>query len=181
MSEPSSLFAKIKIKPNGLKKFLSAPPAPFADLPGWDAWWDSREMYDKSTLRREDLEPYGSKTNRAALKAWQKDPENGVSLDYDEASQTWYVSILMFSENYFVMLAMLGLLRSIGPYKEPDDTDFILVHPYLWYDSNGESNAYICFKGNESFFMDKVKKRDLKLASAYWKKKVRKLLPDFDD
>lgn len=180
MSEPSSLFAKIKIRRDKLNKFLSAPPAQFADLPGWNAWWDSREMYDKPKFNEELLEPYNAKTNRAALKNWQKDKEAGTSLEYDETSHTWYVSILMFSENYFEMIPMLGLLRSIAPYKEPDDTDFILVFSFLWYEA-GEPNAYIRFQDNASVFSEKIKKQDMKLASAYWKKKISELLPDFND
>ncbi|MFD1164202.1 hypothetical protein ACFQ2C_01140 [Sphingobacterium daejeonense] len=51
MSEPNSLFIKVKISKENLNAFLNARPKSSTLNSNWLEWWDSRMMYSKPDLK----------------------------------------------------------------------------------------------------------------------------------
>ncbi|MDJ1482868.1 hypothetical protein QNI16_20370 [Cytophagaceae bacterium YF14B1] len=166
MSELSSLLAKISITQENLNKFLAAPVATFERQPGWKEWWDSREMYGKSEFTTDLLDAYNEEsTNQGIVTDWIEYKPSVTHSEYNPHTQTWYFSIFQFSENYQEMIPVLGFLRSIETYKNLDDSDFVIVYPFVWGDDTVQ--AYIRFKDNESYFADKTDQQHQRLASLY--------------
>ncbi len=169
MSELSSLIAKITISSENLEEFLAAPVATFENQKGWQTWWDSRDMYGKSALTPAMLQPFRKSTNRDVVDEWLSYLPSITHSEYDTATQTWYFSSMQFSENYTEMISMLGFLRSIDVYKMLDDSDFVLVFPFIWGDDDAQ--AYIRFTGNESYFSTSSDSQHLQLAKQYLHKR----------
>ncbi|SHN16191.1 hypothetical protein SAMN05216311_10649 [Chitinophaga sp. CF418] len=52
MSEPRSLYLKIKTKKENLERFFQDQPVTPEIDQNWTSWWDSRKMHSKSPLTR---------------------------------------------------------------------------------------------------------------------------------
>lgn len=128
MSELRSLFVKLNIKKENLDRFLAAAPTkPVVDS-DWTAWWDSRDMYSKSPL--ESIPTVGAATNGEELASYIDSPES-ISQDKHDNNVYYFVSGF-FSENYFEILPMLAVLKSIALYMGPGDSGEAFVYDYFW-------------------------------------------------
>ncbi|WP_439490688.1 hypothetical protein [Algoriphagus sp.] len=134
MSEPNSLFAKIKIRKERLHHFLKSKPTNPQLNENWLEWWNSKQMYGKKELTQTDLRCYDFATNEAIITDFVNDPRTYSFSDYDEESETWYFGIMLFTENYFEMIPGLALIQSISKFKEFDSTDFAIIYNFFWED-----------------------------------------------
>ncbi len=130
MSEPSSLYIKVKIEHAHLNSFFAASPATAAASKNQEAWWQSRKMYSPMDL------PQGlfiqAATNRAVFDELLADRRAVAMEEYDEASQEWTFLCLMFSENYREILPMLNCCASLADYLQGDENGIALIYDYFW-------------------------------------------------
>jgi hypothetical protein len=128
MSELRSLFVKLNIKKENLDRFLAAAPTTPVVDEDWTAWWDSRKMYSKSPLA--SIPKLSATTNSAVLASYVNAPES-ISTESRE-NDVYYFLSGFFSENYYEMLPMLALLKSVALYMGPGDSGEALVYDYFW-------------------------------------------------
>lgn len=136
MSEPFSLFAKVTIKPEKFKQFLSAKPEQPILNASWLDWWESREMYSKPSLTQESLQSYDAGSNQAIIDSFCNYKNFMSFSDYDETNETWHFGAMMYSENYLEMLPGLAFIKSVSKYNEAGSGDFALIYDYFWGDNS---------------------------------------------
>lgn len=146
MSEPHSLYVKIKITKEKLQQFFLDKPLPQTVDDNWQSWWDSREMYAKQTL--EHIPLYTVDSNRKLLDELLNDRGSGCLEAYDLHSQNWTFISVLFSENYIEILPMLALLKSLAHYQDSDGTGVAMIYDHLWGD--GGVMAYLDFSGKQA-------------------------------
>jgi len=134
MSEPNSLYVKIEIKKERLQEFLDGKPKEVVLDDDWTAWWDLHDMVSKPPLT--DIQPYRLDTNRTLIDEFLKDTRMGAAQHYDDAPGTWYLIILMFSENYLEILPMLAWLKDLAQYQEKHQRGTALIYDFLWGDGS---------------------------------------------
>lgn len=178
MSELSSLFLKVSIEKDQLNAFLQAPPEAPQLQQDWISWWESRKMYGKQDLTENQLRSYAEKNNQAIVDMFINYPSSITSSDYDEATETWYFSIVFFSENFFEMLPGIAFMKSIVPFKKNDPTDFGIIYNFFWGDS--DISALVDFVDGKALLSDAISKtqldpQKLELANNYLNKKVEQL------
>lgn len=128
MSELRSLFVKLKIKKENLERFLEAElTTPVLDE-DWTSWWDSRSMYSKSPLT--EIRMLSDDTNGDVFESYL-DTEEILSQEKQEEGVYFFTSAL-FAENYYEILPMLAVLKSIALYMEPGDEGVALLYDYFW-------------------------------------------------
>nr|WP_294783860.1 hypothetical protein [uncultured Flavobacterium sp.] len=154
MSEPSSLYCKVKITKSQLEKFLNSPPEKPELNNNWLEWWESRDMYSKMDLTPELLRCYNDKSNQEVLDGWMKYDQSMTYSDYDETTEEWNVGIIMFGENYLEMIPMFAFIISLQNYiiESPENKAF--VFPYFWGDRG--VHAFIEFKENKAILNPNV-------------------------
>ncbi len=175
MSEPSSLFVKIKIRKERLHHFLTSKPTNSQLNENWLEWWDSKQMYGKKELTQTDLRCYDFATNEAIVADFVNDPRSYSFSDYDEQSETWYFGIMLFTENYYEMIPGLALIHNVSKFKEFDSTDFAIIYNFIWEDDM--INALMVFDEDQAILDAKINtKADLNpeiliLSNAYLENK----------
>ena len=174
MSEPNSLFARIKIKKVNFNTFLKAKPTIPNIEDGWIDWWENAEMYDDEALTAEDVISYEAKSNKEIVDFWINQTETITFSDYDEKNEIWHFGMLLFSENYKEMVPMLAFLRSLDVFKENENSDFILIYNYLWSDDKAVS-AYLKFTNQQTVFIKKATKKAVAYAEKYLDKIFEKM------
>lgn len=128
MSELSSLFVKLKIKKENLDRFFAAPLTTPAVDKDWTSWWDSREMYSKAPLEKI---PTGFQPTNGAVFQSLLDDKQTMSEEKREAGMYYFVSVF-FSENYYEILPMLAILKSIAGYMEEGDEGVAFIYDFFW-------------------------------------------------
>ncbi|SFS71409.1 hypothetical protein [Sphingobacterium wenxiniae] len=132
MSEPNSLYVKIKIKKENLQQFFQQKPsAPVID-DNWRTWWTSREMYSKQELQH--LPVYRTQTNRQIIDEFLGYRDMGTFEGYDAHSECWTFISVFFSENYGEILPMLALLKDLATYQDEGDVGIALIYDHQWGD-----------------------------------------------
>ncbi|QHS63579.1 hypothetical protein [Chitinophaga agri] len=145
MSEPRSLYIKLRISKENLESFFRDAPAKAPVDEQWEAWWNSREMYSRSKLI--EIPAYSDDTNLEALRRWQDDGIETLSTELNEDGE-WTYTIMMFSQNYFDILPMLNLLKSMERHLAPDDTGDAIIYDYIW--GGGDVMAHIRYEGQQA-------------------------------
>ncbi len=130
MSEPNSLYVKIKIKEEKLGHFFQQKPIHLTIDDNWRAWWDSREMYSKQELTYIPI--YRTENNRAVFDELLKDIDFGSFEQYDRHAQSWTFVSVFFSENYLEILPMLALLKNLASYQEPTEKGIAMIYDFCW-------------------------------------------------
>lgn len=128
MSELSSLFVKLKIKQENLDRFLAAPVTVASIDEDWTSWWDSREMYSKSPLEKI---PAGFQSTNGAVFQSLVDDKQTISEEKQEAGVYYFISGF-FSENYYEILPMLAVLKSVALYMEEGDEGVAFIYDFFW-------------------------------------------------
>ncbi|GGB77543.1 hypothetical protein [Dyadobacter sediminis] len=169
MSEPSSFYAKITIKPESYEQFLRAEPAVAKSQSGWNEWFHSKTMYGKPELTENHLNTYKHSSNREIIDHWLKAGQSYSFSEYDRENETWHFGIIWFTKNYLEMIPMLSTIRGIAGFREGNELDFIIVYSYFW--EPNQINAYLKFSSGNSEFVEKVEPEDLKCADLYLTKK----------
>lgn len=169
MSEPSSFYAKITIKPESYERFLSSKPAAAKSQTGWIEWWHSRSMYNKPELTENLINSYNYSSNQEVIDYWLKANQSYSFSEYEKETETWHFGIIWFTQNYLEMIPMLGTIRGISAFKEDYKNDFAIVYSYFW--EPHQINAYLKFNSGSSEFVEDADPDDLKLANLYLTKK----------
>lgn len=137
MSEPCQLFARVRLSRPQLDRFLNSPfPDAAADTEILD-WLANASYYGERYTPdsiRERLRGLSS------VRAWVEDleePAFGVFMpcasDYDDATQTWTLAVLDFSENYDDFIAAIAAFRALAKFKDlPGDGDGMLIYGYMF-------------------------------------------------
>ena len=155
MSEPSSLYARVRLTASAFAAFQASSLA----LPGaytdWRTWLDRQRYYGQISDAEIATAVYPEPANTvgaylaetAAMSAF------GLGSHYDPVTETWLFRLIECSENYFDFVLILSVLRAIAHYKDLPDTpvqdDFILIYPFLW---GGAPNAYVVITPGTSYF-----------------------------
>src|SRR5690606_6097767 len=119
MSEPNSLYVKIKITKEKLQQFFLDKPRVQTIDENWRTWWDSREIYSKQAL--ENIPVYCAESNRHILDGLIDDQDFACFEQYDPISQHWIFVSVFFSENYTEILPMLAFLKDLAHYQNSND------------------------------------------------------------
>ncbi len=181
MSELNSLFAKIKIKKEKFDEFLKSKPEQATLDNDWLEWWDSREMYGKTDLTRDELFKYDDPTNEDIINGWINEIRSFSFSDYDAENETWHFGIIFFSQNYSDMIPGLAFVKSVSKFKEIDSDDFAIIYNFFWGD---DVCAFINFKDNKSYFDSKIQRTSdisseiIKYADTYLHKKWEEFADD---
>ena len=130
MSEQCSLYVKIEISKEQLKRFFKERPTPAIIDNNWQQWWDSRQMYSKELLT--NLPNYPKKNNRAAFEQLLQQRESVSVEQYNENDNSWTFLTLFFSENYFEIIPMLALLKELAYYQQAHETGVAFVYDFYW-------------------------------------------------
>ncbi|MBD1420956.1 hypothetical protein [Sphingobacterium chuzhouense] len=146
MSEPNSLYVKIKITKEKLQQFFQDKPRTQTIDENWLTWWDSREMYSKQPL--ENIPVYRMFSNRHILDELIKDRDFACSEQYDPISQNWIFVSVFFSENYTEILPMLAFLKNLANYQHNDGGGLAMIYDFLW--GEGSIMAYLEFSGQQA-------------------------------
>lgn len=128
MSELRSLFVKLRIKKENLERFLKAAPTTPVPDEDWASWWDSRSMYSKSPLT--EIPKYSKDRNGEIFESYL-DTEETLSREKHEEGVYFFTSVL-FGENYYEIMPMLAVLKSIALYMEPGDEGVAFIYDYFW-------------------------------------------------
>lgn len=136
MSEPCQLFARVRLTRAELDRFFNSPfPDAAADAAILDwlanaSYYGERYTPDSIRERLRGLSTVGE---------WIEDlvePAVGFFMPcasgYDDATQTWTLAVLDFSENYDDFIAAIGAFRAIATFKDlPGDGDGMLIYGYM--------------------------------------------------
>lgn len=146
MSEPNSLYVKIKITKEKLDQFFHGKTPPQLPDDNWNAWWDTRKMYSKQALQ--NIPIYQGESNRHILDEFINDQDFACFEQYDAISQDWIFVSVFFSENYTEILPMLAFLKELAHYQDHDDKGTAIIYDFLWGD--GSVMAYLEFSSQQA-------------------------------
>jgi hypothetical protein len=143
VSEPSQLYARVRLSRARFDGFLNSSfPDPSADGEIL-AWLGTAEYYGErytSELIRERVAP-GS-----TIVAWVDElmapAPYGIAMpgrnSYDDATQTWTLAALDFSENYDDYIAAIAVFREAAKYKDLPGDDGFLIYGFLFENQHVE-------------------------------------------
>ena len=165
MSEPSSLYIRVKLTQESLEVFKASPLAAPSRYSDWRPWLDSRKFHGEIT--DEDIQNMNPSNEIARfpvhtfgdyLSLLSQDTSAApVQSRYDASSNTWTLCVMGLSENYKEFILVLALLRGIELYKDLPGEDFILIYPYFWEKNAGAyANAYVSLSPGSSRLVDEI-------------------------
>jgi hypothetical protein len=165
MSEPSSLYARVRLSQAAFAAFQSSTPKLPSDYHDWLPWLANRQFYGEITEADiYELNHGNAATVDGALLAWMEYPDLDLNqTSYDPESQTWRIGVLQCSENYYDYMLVLSFLRGIAAFKDLPGEDFILITPYLW---GGPPEAYVVVTPGSSRFNAEIPDEVLAEANA---------------
>jgi hypothetical protein len=165
MSEPSSLYIRVKLTQESLEVFKASPLAAPSRYSDWRPWLDSKKFHGEiSDAEIQSLNPaneiarFPVHTFGDYLSLLAQDVSAApVQAQYDPLSNTWTLCVMGLSENYKDFLLVLALLRGIALYKDLPGEDFILIYPYFWEENAGAyANAYVTLSAGGSRLVDEI-------------------------
>lgn len=154
MSELSSLFLRVKITKEQLENFLNSSPKTPELNDNWLNWWDSRNMYSKTSLNPESLIAYNKTNNKSIINGWLQYKEASAFSDYNQTTEEWRMGIIFFSESFSEMLPMFAFITSMENYITENKDNLAIVYPFFWGDS--DVSAYLNFKEGKALFNSKI-------------------------
>ncbi len=153
MSEPDSLYLRVRLSKQAYERYLASPGADARDFPDWMDWLGKVQMHGPG-FTPERIAEIGRETGKCSpadgIAAWTSSDWAMGKSAYDEATGTWRFGILQFSENYLECLGYLPPLRAVCQFKDRPGVDFMLVYNHFW--SPGEYMALFEFTEGASTF-----------------------------
>ena len=135
MSEPNSLFLRVRLSKQAYERYLASPCADARDFSDWMDWLGKVKM-SGGPFAPEKIREIGERSSKRTtgedIHAWTRDDWAIGKSDYDAATETWRFGILQFSLNYYEFLEYLPVLRAVDRFKDRPGVDFLLVHNFLW-------------------------------------------------
>jgi hypothetical protein len=146
MSEPNSLYVRVKITREKLQQFFQNKPLPQTIDDDWQTWWGSRDMSSKKAL--ENIPIYRVESNRCVLNELINDLDFACFEQYDPISQNWTFVSVFFSENYTEILPILAFLKGLAHYQDVGDRGAAIIYDFLW--GHGSVMAYLEFSNQQA-------------------------------
>jgi hypothetical protein len=116
MSEPDSLYLRVRLSREAYQRYLESVCADARDFSDWMDWVGKAKMYGDG-ITENDIREIGERSSKRKtgeeINAWAMDAWNMGKSDYDEATETWRFGMLQFSENYYDFLEHLPLFRAV--------------------------------------------------------------------
>lgn len=143
MSEPNQLYARVHLSRAKFDAFLASKfPDPSGDAEVL-AWLSEASYYgDRYTpeLIRERIssEPTVGEWVERQLAPAPYGFVMPARSSYDEASQTWTLGVLDFSENYDDYLAAVAVFREVAKYKDVAGDDGMLIYACIFANDDVE-------------------------------------------
>lgn len=148
MSEPESVFVKLKISREALTRWLHAKPSPATRWQDWRTiggeWYlgrghgplaDASDDALESILRGADDRLARFSSNRELLGMLlihsAEAPELWLSA-FDQGGENFVAGSLTYSENLEDFIVFLALARGVADYLGPADHGHAIVHNYIW-------------------------------------------------
>lgn len=132
MAEPCQLYLKVSISRARLEAFLSQEAGSAACFRDFEQWLDGNH-HRRSGLTWSELCELGQGTTAAAwVTGWSRNQRSPAWNHYDEASQTWSLGVLEFTESRDWVLGSINVLRRIADFKDLPGTDYLLIYEYLF-------------------------------------------------
>lgn len=132
MAEPCQLYLKVSISRSRLDEFLcweAGSAACFGDL---EHWLDDNH-HCRGGLTWGELCELGQGTTAAAWVAgWGQHLRSPAWNHYDDATQTWSLGVLEFTESRDWVLGAINVLRRVADFKDVPGTDYLLIYEYLF-------------------------------------------------
>jgi len=160
MSEPSSLYARIRLSESAFTAFQGSVPALPSQYPDWLSWLATRHY--TGTLSQADIDQMsydGYDQNKVSsigkiVDWWLGAPHYTVGQSrYNAETQTWTFGLLDSSENYKDFIVFLSILRGVARFKDLPGEDFILIFPFFW---GGPPEAYVVVNAGNSSLATEV-------------------------
>lgn len=163
MSEPSSLYAKILISPAARETFLQSKVPNASEYKDWQAWLATEQYCGELTDQDISAIDYQGISTGEYLNSWITDSYTHGFESYDEETGVWILAMYEFAENYLDFISFLNALRNVQKYKDTDSEDCILIHSYIWGDT--EMDVNILLSKTESKISKEIAKSILKEAA----------------
>lgn len=131
MSEPASLVVQCAITPDGLRQCLAAREPRTSECGDWDRLGIALAPDDVAQI---DLQT-GTTTGDFLrnMRRYSERPADWL-FAYDAQSQLLTFGQALFSENWTTIVAVLGVLRRLGNFTEPQQgCGIILVHDWIYH------------------------------------------------
>jgi hypothetical protein len=137
MSEPCQLFARVRLSRAQYDRFLKSEfpdPSNDAEVLGWlsnASYYGERYTPDSIRERLRGLSTVGAWVDELVAPS-----PYGLSVPaanlYDDATQTWTLAVLDFSENYDDFITAIAAFRAIAAFKDVSgDADGMLIYGYV--------------------------------------------------
>lgn len=132
MAEPCQLYLKVAISRDGLENFLHQEAGSAACFQDLEPWLD-HDRYRRGGMTWHELCELGQGTTAAAWVAgWGRHQRSPAWNDYDDATQTWTLGVLEFSQSREWIVGAVNVLRRVAQYKDLPGTDYLLIYEYLF-------------------------------------------------
>ena len=134
-AELESIYVRVRISPEGYKKWLASPMKHMQDFDDWnemtDEWtedwvedyyqWEFRTMGDLvKTIEAEAASDEESD--------WNSKPY----IEYDEKEGVFTFAQLFYDENFINFMLDLSAYRTFADFKDTDGPDFAVIYPFFW-------------------------------------------------
>lgn len=132
MAEPCQLYLKVSISRSRLEEFLSREAGSAACFKDLEQWLEGNRQR-QGGLTWSELCELGQGTTAAAWVAgWSQHLRSPAWNHYDDATQTWSLGVLEFTESRDWIIGAINVLRRVAEYKDLPDTDYLLIYEYLF-------------------------------------------------
>ena len=118
----------------------------------WLGWLESKRYYgEKITEKEIEKTRYPTAYTGEFLELWINDPKDpsNVFSEWDITKAQWTFSMMWFSENYYEYISFLNVLRSVDRFTQKDTQSFILIHNYLFGDTESDTLVEINHQKSE--------------------------------
>ena len=129
MSEPSSFYARVRLSPDAMQRFLKAPIPPVSRFQDWEVIGS----HVRSFL--DEVRYPGLATNEDWLKQLADRVEAVAGWTYDEAKQEFLCHALPLGENVMEYIAVLNVLRALSDFKDTSGDDYAVILPLFFAES----------------------------------------------
>ncbi len=126
MSEPSSLYARVRLSPDAMQRFLKAPIPPVSRFQDWDVIGSHVRSFLDSVRYP------GAASNEDWLKQLADPTEAPAGWTYDEAKQEFLCHALRLDESVVEYVAVLNVLRALSDFKDTPGDDYAVIFPSFW-------------------------------------------------
>lgn len=166
MSEPSQLFARVRLSRARYDAFLATTFALPTEDAGFFEWLAAAKYYGEPITAQNLHERV---TKRVCVRDWVSAvmappfphpgaPSLGIDR-YDDDAQTWTLASLGFSESYDDFIPAVAIFRRLAAFLEPGEGGGLLIYRYLFGD--GRIIAAMRVDPGSPVFLDESASREL--------------------